>query len=142
MNAFKHIGSKVTFQNVDVLKQSDVIILAVKPFIVSSILKEIKSESFDKLFLSIMMGVELTILEQSLNKVIRIMSNTAAEICKGTTVYAPGSKVDKSDLEFTKQLLSVVGFCQQVTDEKLLDISTALCGSGPAFVIFLNAFFF
>lgn len=68
-NAFKALGAEALFQNVPVLQKSDIIILAVKPTIVPIALADLKNSSelhFNKLFLSVVMGVTIKQLEKVL----------------------------------------------------------------------------
>ena len=64
---------------------------------------------------------------------IRTMPNTPMQVGEGCTVYSPGQKVTKQDLEKVHILLSSVGIAEQVP-ETMIDSVGALTGCGPAFV--------
>lgn len=64
---------------------------------------------------------------------VRVMPNGPALIRSGASVFVSGKKATREDAAITKQLLSSVGMCEEVT-ESLLDPVTALSGSGPAYV--------
>ncbi|XP_065212741.1 pyrroline-5-carboxylate reductase 1, mitochondrial [Planococcus citri] len=138
--AFESLGSKVTFDNREVAQNSDVMIVAVKPSIVPIVLSDIKDHVTDKsLLLSIAMGVTLDTLQKSLpekSKVVRVMPNTPALVQQAVSVFVPGKNVTNSDIELTKNLLLSVGICDQVP-EYLLDVVTALSGSGPAYIFLI-----
>ncbi|XP_018570694.1 pyrroline-5-carboxylate reductase isoform X1 [Anoplophora glabripennis] len=140
-NAFKEIGAEAVFENVPIVQNSDIVIISVKPSVVSVALSEIKSSNLeaDKLFLSIVMGVSTKALEQLLpssSRVIRIMPNTPALVRNAASVFVTGRKATEADVRITKRLLESVGTCEQVP-EGLLDPITALSGSGPAYIYVL-----
>lgn len=62
------------------------------------------------------------------------MPNTPALVQQAVSVFVPGKHVTKEDIELTRNLLLSVGICDQVP-EYLLDVVTALSGSGPAYVL-------
>lgn len=122
----------------DVIDQSEVVILAVKPHLVSTALNGCSFRS-NPLFISVVAGVDfdrLTSLTQS-SRIIRAMPNTPCLIGKGAIGYAAPPDADtetsSQDLATAKELLSAVGTAVNVAPH-LLDAVTGLSGSGPAFV--------
>lgn len=140
--AFKELGAESIFENVPVVKKSDILIIAVKPSVVPIALGDIKKASgikTDKLFLSIAMGVPIKQLEKFLpsdSRIVRVMPNTPALVKNAASVFVRGSKVTDEDVGITKSLLKSVGTCEEVP-ENLLNVITALSGSGPAYVYVL-----
>ena len=133
----KETGAKTTASNSDVLKFSNVLILATKPDQVPIALAEIAG-AFTKnhLLISIAAGVTLAKLENLLPagaRVIRVMPNTPALVGEAASVFALGKSATVADGELAKKLLSAVGVALQVK-ESLLDAVTGLSGSGPAYV--------
>ncbi len=130
-------GAKVTKSNADVLKFANVLILAVKPVHVASILAELRGEFTNgHLLISIAAGVTLAKLEGALPvgaRVIRVMPNTPALVGAGASAFALGKNATAADGELAEKLLSAVGVAFQVK-ESLLDAVTGLSGSGPAYV--------
>lgn len=61
------------------------------------------------------------------------MPNTPVLVQKGVSVFVPGSAVTNEDITVINKLLQSVGTSDQVSEE-LLDVVTALSGSGPAYV--------
>lgn len=131
----------------DLAAFSDVIILAVKPQDVESVLDELKNFLTPKqLVISIAAGLTTRFLEKRLGKaacVIRTMPNMPAQIGLGVTALCKGKKAVDGDLKTAQKIFSHVGQTV-IVDEKLIDSVTAVSGSGPAYVFlfiecFLNA---
>ena len=134
-SATKRLGIDVFSDNAKLVNVSDIIFIATKPNNVVEVLEKIKSElSKDKLIVSIAAGVCTSKIENIIpsNPVIRIMPNTPALVNLGMFGVCKGSKASDSDIEFIKNLLSVLGKCIEV-EENQMDIVTAISGSGPAF---------
>jgi len=76
-------------------------------------------------------GLQDVFAEQSL---IRAMPNTPAAIGKGITAYTKGPNVSEEQTKMTERLLEAGGKVYQVANENLIDVVTAVSGSGPAYV--------
>lgn len=129
-------GATLAADNTAVVRQADIVFLAVKPQNMPAVLSLLPAEgSQGKLFVSIAAGVTLARLEAGLQtgRVIRVMPNTPALVGQGASAYALGSGATAEDGKLVAQLLAAVGQAHQV-EEKLLDAVTGLSGSGPAFV--------
>lgn len=68
------------------------------------------------------------------SRVIRIMPNITALIQQSVSVYARGSNASEQDGLLVKNLLESIGYCENEINEDLMDVVTALSGSGPAYV--------
>ena len=125
--------------NCELAEWADIIVIAVKPGIVSSVLGEI-SPSLDssKLLISIAAGVTIAEIEKSAPgvPVIRAMPNTPALINQGVTAIAGGNFAEEPHMEKASKIFSAVGIVVSV-DERLMDAVTALSGSGPAYVFLM-----
>jgi pyrroline-5-carboxylate reductase len=129
-------GARQVASNAEVIQQSNVIFLAVKPQNMPAVFSEVGGKvAADKLVVSIAAGITLGRLSEVLktNCVVRVMPNTPALVGKGASAYALGPAATAADGQLVGQLLGAVGQAIQV-DEKLLDAVTGLSGSGPAFV--------
>ena len=130
-------GAKLFPSNLEVLKNAEVIFLAMKPAQIADALAEISSAFTKKhLVISIAAGVTITKLENNLpngTRVIRVMPNTPSLVGAGASGFALGKNATTADAEIAKKLLSAVGLALQVK-ETLLDAVTGLSGSGPAYV--------
>jgi pyrroline-5-carboxylate reductase len=128
----------VARDNRELVKQSQTVILAVKPQTMAAVLDEIRAEvNPRKLFVSIAAGFPLRRLEAGLGgqaRVVRVMPNTPVLVGRGVSVAVAGSKATPADLKQTLKLFKAVGEAVSITGEDLLDAVTALSGSGPAFV--------
>ena len=133
----KEAGIKTTQDNKKITSDSDIIILAVKPNMMGSVLDELNSEITSKhLIISIAAGIPLSFIESSLNKgcrAIRVMPNTPCLVGETAAGYALGKKATRNDGKLVGQILDAVGK-SFLLEEKYLDAVTGLSGSGPAFI--------
>ena len=116
---------------------ADIIILAVKPQILSQVIGAIRdSVSPRQLIISILAGVESTRIRDSLGKnnpVIRVMPNIAATVDAAASAVAGCDPATEEHYQVAVTLFGAVGEVVRV-EEKLLDAVTGLSGSGPAYV--------
>ena len=135
----KH-GVRTTTDNHALVREVDVVVLAVKPQVIDKVLeafgKEIRK---DQLVISVAAGVPISALEARLpegTRVVRTMPNTPATVDAGATAIAAGTHATEADLDVARALFEAVG--RVVTlDESLLDAVTGLSGSGPAYVMLM-----
>lgn len=129
-------GVKTTTDNNELVSQSSLIIIAVKPHVVSKILREVEPiVTPEKLFVSIAAGVTIKQMENYLppkTRVIRVMPNTPALLQCGASVFSPGSTALPEDCQLVSKLFSSVGTCDTLP-EAYLDSVTGMSGSGPAY---------
>jgi pyrroline-5-carboxylate reductase len=123
-----------------VVKNAEIVVLAVKPQMMSEVLAGIapvlRSET---LIISIAAGIPAGKIEAALGgkrRVVRVMPNTPALVGQGASAIAAGALADEADLEVTEAILGCVGLTVRV-EESDLDAVTALSGSGPAYVFYL-----
>jgi pyrroline-5-carboxylate reductase len=133
----RETGIKTTRNNKEVVKNADLIFLAVKPNAVGDVLKEVKNLITKKhLIVSIAAGIPLAFIESSLKagcRAVRVMPNTPCLVGETAAGFALGKNATEADGKLVSTILSAVGKCF-LLDEKLLDTVTGLSGSGPAFV--------
>ena len=133
-------GIITTSSNLELISQSEIIVLAIKPQGIGFLLKEIaKAVDISKLVISIAAGVTLKYIEDSLkadSRVVRVMPNTPALIGEGVTAISPGSKATKEDLDVARNIFDAVGKTV-VVEERYMDAVTGLSGSGPAYVFLI-----
>ncbi len=120
-----------------VIKESSVLILAVKPQDMSAVLEEIKSCTFGKPIISIAAGLTTKFFESKFPNrkltVVRCMPNIPALIGEGMTAICAGKYASASDLRLAHRIMQSIG--QTVTvKESMIDAVTAVSGSGPAYV--------
>jgi len=133
----KLYGIHVLPDNPALVKQVDVVILAVKPQIIAPVLREVApAVTPEKLIISLAAGVPTSTLRALLPKgvrLIRTMPNTPALVLEGATAIAKADGLWPGDLETAREIFEAVGKVV-VLDEELLDAVTALSGSGPAYI--------
>ncbi len=133
----RRYGVRVAKDNVELVRESDVVVLAVKPQIMTPVLKEIApSLSRRQLVISIAAGVSTTTIRTAVGKdirLIRVMPNTPALVLEGATAIAKGKGLEEGDLEIAQEIFGAVGKVV-VLEEELMDAVTGLSGSGPAYV--------
>lgn len=119
------------------VKRADVVILAVKPQIMTEVLAEIAPAiTPDRLVISIAAGVSTALLRAHLPggvRLIRVMPNTPALVLEGATAIARADGLEPGDLDVAQEIFSAVGKVV-VLEEELMDAVTGLSGSGPAYV--------
>jgi pyrroline-5-carboxylate reductase len=130
-------GIQLAPDNLEVVRQADVVIMAVKPQIMAVVLREIASVMTKrKLMISIAAGVSTARIRAMLGRdvrLIRVMPNTPALVLEGVTAIAKAEGLEPDDLDIAGEIFSAVGRVV-VLDEELLDAVTGLSGSGPAYV--------
>ncbi|MBB3237690.1 pyrroline-5-carboxylate reductase [Phyllobacterium endophyticum] len=114
-----------------------IILIAVKPQVIRDVLPAYERFASDATFVSVVAGVKVALFEQFLGEtaaIIRTIPNTPAAIGKGMIVTFRNMNVGDEDAEFVDVLLKTSGKVAAVDDEKLIDVATAVSGSGPAYV--------
>ncbi|MBI1901880.1 MAG: pyrroline-5-carboxylate reductase [Planctomycetia bacterium] len=133
----RQTGGKVAAANRDVLAQSDVVFLAVKPQQFAAAAQGLRELAGPQhLIVSIMAGVSLATLEQAFGpapRLVRVMPNTPCLARAGASAFCLGRGATPDDGKLVERLLSAVGLAVPL-EEKFLDAVTGLSGSGPAFV--------
>ncbi len=127
----------------NLVKNSDYIILCIKPQGFADLLHSIKlQEGYDtKVYISIAAGVTIDYIKSILGdvKVIRTMPNIALTVGEGMTVISGDGKASEEELDFAERIFSGAGKTLRVS-EKLINSCTAVSGSGPAYAfMFIEA---
>lgn len=135
-------GIKSTLDNAEVIKNSEIVFIAVKPQVFAQIKESVLSNVNAKYVISMMAGVSSDSIRKYIDndraKVIRIMPNTPCKIGKGVTAI---EKVDipESDKSMIFDILRSTGELVEI-EEELFDAVVSVSGSGPAYVyMFINA---
>lgn len=139
----KRYSIRHTTNNVEAIKRANIIILAVKPQILSEVLGELNSYIPENaLVLSIVAGYPLNKMSEQLNHdiLVRVMPNTPARIGQGISVWTATDKVNQGQQDQARMILKALGEAVFVDHEYFLDMATALSGSGPAYIfLFIEA---
>lgn len=133
-------GIAVAESNIDLLKESEFVILAIKPQQFRDVTGEL-----DQLFhrgqtlVSIMAGVRIDALRGAIGRsapIIRVMPNLPALVGAGMSALALSPGVTEREAQRAEQILGTVGETVRVPED-LMDAVTALSGSGPGFIFAL-----
>ncbi|WP_010249877.1 pyrroline-5-carboxylate reductase [Acetivibrio cellulolyticus] len=136
-------GINISKSAVEVVEKCDIIILAVKPNVLETVLNGCKN-SFDnkKILVSVAVGVPIKFYKKIIGedkKVIRTMPNTPALVGEGMTLVAPDNSIAKDELDYVMSIFGCFGKAE-LLDEKLMSEVTALTSSSPAYVfMFIEA---
>ncbi|MBI4666584.1 MAG: pyrroline-5-carboxylate reductase [Nitrospinae bacterium] len=138
------LGVRATMDNALAVSEADIVVICVKPQILSGVLKTLgRKISRKKLVISIAAGVKMETLQSLLpsgSRIIRAMPNMPSAVGQGATAICAGGDAEEMDVAMARQIFDAVGETV-VVDEKQMDAVTGLSGSGPAFVfLFLEAF--
>jgi pyrroline-5-carboxylate reductase len=137
---YKNQKLNYCYTNEEIVKNASTVILAVKPIDMNLVLKKISSQlTKHHLLMSLAAGIRLNQIQREISKdvrVIRVMTNIAALIQEGCSVYSRSENCTENDLMFVENLLHSIGTCEGEIDEELIDAVTALSSSGPAYVCY------
>lgn len=129
---------QVTADNDSVVGQSDILVLAVKPQVMRSVLASLAEplRQHRPLLISIAAGVTTGAMNDWLGDslaIVRCMPNTPALLQSGATGLFANEAVSDTQRQQAGAILEAVGLAVWVEDEAQLDAVTAVSGSGPAY---------
>ncbi|TVQ65986.1 MAG: pyrroline-5-carboxylate reductase [Oceanospirillales bacterium] len=132
------LGIRTTTDNVAAIAEADVVVLAVKPQIMKQVCAELAEQAVKTrpLFISVAAGLHAETLNGWLggdHAIVRCMPNTPSLVKTGASGLFALPSVSQDQRDFTDQLLSGIGIVQWVAEESMLDVVTAISGSGPAY---------
>lgn len=132
-------GIVTTEDNNAAIRSSRVVVLAVKPQVMETVIRHLRL-SRDQLLISIAAGITLDSLARwGANDlaVVRCMPNTPALYGAGITAMCANAHVSAADRELATAVMSAAGVTLWVEREEMLDAVTAVSGSGPAYFFYL-----
>jgi pyrroline-5-carboxylate reductase len=139
LQPYQQQGMTITSDNAAAAAAADVILLAVKPFQIREVIREIApSLTADKLLISVVTGVSTQemrseLLEDKIPAIFRAMPNTAVAIRESMTCLSH-SKAKEDQVNWVLELFSQVGRVV-IIDEKLMDAATVLGACGTAYAM-------
>jgi pyrroline-5-carboxylate reductase len=132
---------RITGNNLEAVDDADIIIYAVKPQILSAVLIETAPKlNMSKLVISIAAGVPLAAMETCVQKdlrLIRVMPNIAAAVKEAATAIAAGEHATQEDISLAMEIFNSIGKCIFLKENYLMDATTGLSGSGPAYIFLI-----
>lgn len=137
----KEYGVRTTADNLEAVAKSDIIVYAVKPQIIATVLRETaKKLDMSKLVISIAAGVPMAAIESCLSKdlrLIRVMPNIAASVKEAASAIAAGAHATQEDIDLAMAIFNSVGRSIFLKENYLMDAITGLSGSGPAYIFLI-----
>lgn len=132
------LGVRVQADNLEVTKAADILVLAVKPQALAEVARELAPavRARQLLVISLAAGVRMADLERWLGAelpIVRVMPNTPALIGSGASGLFANARVSEAQRDQAESIVRAVGVAVWVGDERLMDVITALSGSGPAY---------
>ncbi|AXQ21324.1 pyrroline-5-carboxylate reductase [Acinetobacter wuhouensis] len=129
----------VTDDNVAAIKDADIVVFAVKPQVLGTVLKPLNGLFANKLIISIVAGAEIKTISDLTgnNRIVRVMPNTPALVQTGAHGMYANEEVETKDRELATQVLASTGLTIWVGSEAQIDAVTAVSGSGPAYFFYM-----
>ncbi len=131
-------GIQTSCDNHAVVRQSDVLVLAVKPQALKALAQELRPTLAESgaLVISVAAGIVLESLQQWLGEesaIVRCMPNTPSLVLTGASGLYANDKVSTEQRDVAERILGSVGLALWVDTEAQLEAVTAVSGSGPAY---------
>lgn len=121
---------------------AEVIVVAVKPQVMEDVLPNlVVLKSSKPLILSVAAGKTIATFAKHFGTdaaIIRTIPNTPAAIGRGITAMSANANVSETQMNLANTLLSSTGEVVTVENESMIDLVTAVSGSGPAYVFYLT----
>lgn len=120
-------------------READVLVVAVKPQDIDTVLVEIADLPAGTLVVSLCAGLPTSLYESRLpagSPVVRVMPNTPMVVGEAMSAVSAGTHATEEHLALVTELLEAVGRVVRVPENQQ-DAVTALSGSGPAYFFFL-----
>lgn len=136
----ERFGVHVDTDSASAAAAADVLLIAVKPQNMRTLLQEIAAKvHVGHTVISVAAGVPTATIEAALPAgvpVVRVMSNVPVQVDEAMSAVAPGRHAAAEHLAIADAVLSHVGKVVHLAEEHL-DAVTALSGSGPAYFFLL-----
>jgi len=134
----KELGVRLTTDNIKAIKDSTLIIIAVKPYNILSILEEIKDHLNPKkhILISVTAGISISQIMDIVKvpvPIFRAMPNISASVGKSLSCICHNG-ADIKDIESVKSLFDIIGTTMTI-DEELMQSATILGACGIAYVL-------
>lgn len=137
LNDYQKIGVRITTDNVKAVKESEIIIIAVKPKQVLDLLYSFKNylNVESHIIVSIATGISINSMRKEIGSkipIFRAMPNTAISICQSMTCISVSAHANAKEIIFT--LFGLLGSVVNI-DEELMGAATVLGACGLAFAL-------
>ena len=133
-------GIRTTEDNLEAAKDADLVVLAVKPQVLPSVMADLYGNiPKDALVISIIAGTPIASMQTGLghSAIVRTMPNTPAQVGEGMTSWTASEDVTEAQRAQTRAILQTMGIEMFFKNENALDMATAISGTGPTYVFLL-----
>ncbi len=134
---FSSKGVTVRENNISVVENSDIIVVAVKPQNYAEVLSALSAvDCSEKIFVSIAAGISIDFVRTQLNqnvKVVRVMPNTPLLLSKGATALCPSDDMTDEEFKPVKDMFELSGVVE-IFEESHMNEIISVNGSSPAYV--------
>ena len=134
------VTSNTAEGNREVAQSAEVILLAVKPDVVMSVLDDVRDAlSADQLVISVAAGLKIADMQGALGDLgadmplVRVMPNICASVLESMSCWVKSPEVREDQVAMICQILRAIGDEAEVESEDMIDYVTAIAGSGPAY---------
>lgn len=136
LDKVRELGFAIAEDEKEVVKESEIVFIGVKPQVVESVLLPLKELLKDKALISIVLGYDFDkyneILDSSTRHVF-VMPNTPALVLKGMSLIEAKHSLLRQEEEFVKGMFSSIGEIE-VVPSHLMGAAGTLSGCGPAYI--------
>ena len=122
------------------VQRASTVLLAVRPQDMPAAMDLLRGHlTLEQLVVSIAAGVELQTLQLGLRHaaIIRVMPNTPAQVGQGISAWIATEEVTEAQKAEARGILGAIGREFEVDRERVIDMVTAVSGSGPAWVMLM-----
>lgn len=136
-----HYGIQLCQNENNLVKCSDVVIMAVKPNVIENVIAKVKKNIQNKTIISIVAGYSNDKYNQLLPEChhLTVMPNTPAHVLSGMTLFEKENTLDEDEFTFAKEMFESIGEVCVIENYQMIS-GGALTGCGPAFVyMFIEA---
>lgn len=135
---FEEQGLQITSDNLSAIKDTELIIIALKPHNILAVLKELSSEINPEkhILVSLATGISIEQIQKSIGKdlpIYRAMPNTAADVQESVTCIC-SNDFNKERNEKVKSFFNAIGSTIQI-NEDLMEAATVIGACGIAYVL-------
>ncbi len=128
---------KATADNLEAARSGKIVVFSVKPQDLGKVMAQLHGTLRpEQMIMSIVAGARLGTIGEGLghNVIVRVMPNTPAQIGEGMSVWTATPEVTEKQLSDAGTVLRALGKELYMSDEKFLDMATAVSGTGPTYV--------
>ena len=136
LDKVKELGFSIANSEEDVVQQSEMVFIGVKPQVVEKVLEPLKDLLKEKAIISIVLGYDYAKYNEILDGSTRhifVMPNTPALVLKGMSLLEETHSLTKEEFAFTLNMFASIGEVE-IVPSHLMGVAGTVSGCGPAFI--------